>query len=173
MRTFAAADLQRNPAEIQKAALTGPVLLTYHDKPRFVMMSLEHFAHLQGRRALISSTALPPAVVARIREIKTAQNSKPDSIDKLVLATINAPYKRSIDAATLRECLADAKLDQWSVHLATFFTDVAPDLVFRFADRHGISHADLAAAYLAVKAKTGEQNPDLEAELVALAPSPR
>ena len=38
----------------------------------------------------------------------------------------------------------------WS-SVATFFTDVAPDLVFKFADQHGISRLTLAKAYLAMK----------------------
>lgn len=95
------------------------------------------------------------------------------AVDKLVLATVNAPYKRAITAATLRDCLVKAKLDHWSVHVASFFTDVAPDLVLRFASNHGISKSKLAEAYFAMKAKTGERNPELGAELVRLAPSPR
>lgn len=95
------------------------------------------------------------------------------AVDKLVLGTVNAPYKRSISASTLQSCLAKADLNDWSVHVATFFTDVAPDLVFEFANTHGISKSDLAKAYLVMKTKTGEWNPDLEADLVQLAPSAR
>jgi hypothetical protein len=95
------------------------------------------------------------------------------AVDKLVLSTVNAPYKRDISVAVLEECIVKAKMDAWPVHVATFFTDVAPFLIFGFASAHGISKSKLAAAYLAMKAKTGEQNPDLEAELVPLAPSPR
>lgn len=72
MRTFAAADLQRNPAEIQKAALIEPVFLTYHDKPRYVMMSLEEFVRIQGKRIVASPEAFPDSVAARIREIADA-----------------------------------------------------------------------------------------------------
>jgi hypothetical protein len=88
------------------------------------------------------------------------------AIDKLVLATVNAPYKRTISAASLTECLAKAEFGSWPVHVATFFTDVAPDLVFRFAAAHGISKSELANAYLGMKAQTGERHPALEAELV-------
>jgi hypothetical protein len=38
MRAFASSNLQRNPAEIQKAAPTEPV---FHDKPRYAMISEE------------------------------------------------------------------------------------------------------------------------------------
>ncbi|KUM25686.1 hypothetical protein AU467_24870 [Mesorhizobium loti] len=95
------------------------------------------------------------------------------AVDGLVLATVNAPYKRDISVAALRECIAKAKLDDWPVHVATFFTDVEPFLVFQFASAHGISKSRLAKAYMATKAATGEYNPDLETELVSLAPSPR
>ena len=72
MKTFAAADLQRNPAEIQKAALTEPVFLTYHDKPRYVMMSLEEFVRIKGKRVMATPDAFPESVAARLREIANA-----------------------------------------------------------------------------------------------------
>ena len=153
--SFAASDLQRNSAEIQKAALMGPVFLTYHDKPRYVMMSLDEFVRLQGKEA---TAPLEPNAIA---------------VDKLVLATVNAPYKRAIDAAALQASLAKLNLDRWLVHIATFFTDVAPELVFKFADQHGISRSRLAEAYRAVKRRTGERNPNLEADLVPMAPPAR
>lgn len=95
------------------------------------------------------------------------------AMDRLVLATVNAPYKRNIDAVTLVDRLAAASLGDWTVHVATFFTDVTPDLVFGFADRHGISKPKLAEAYLAMKARTGERNPALEDMLAPLASSSR
>jgi PHD/YefM family antitoxin component YafN of YafNO toxin-antitoxin module len=178
MHSFAASEFQRNPAEIQKAALMAPVFLTYHDKPRYVMMSLDEFVRIQGPELTAHLANYPRAVAARIRELASASvDAKPkfepsvSAVDKLVLATVNAPYKRTIDAATLKACLANLNLDQWLVHVATFFTDVAPELVFKFADQHGISRSKLASAYLIMKKKTGEQNPDLEADLVPMASS--
>jgi len=180
MYSFAASELQRNSAEIQKAALMGPVFLTYHEKPRYVMMSLDEFVRIQGKEITAHLAAYPRAVAARVRELANASlgvepGLGPDAlaVDKLVLATVNAPYRRSIDAATLRECLAKLNLDQWLVHVATFFTDVAPQLVFKFADRHGISRSKLARAYLETKKRTGERNPDLETYLVPMASSSR
>jgi len=90
------------------------------------------------------------------------------AVDKLVLATVNAPYKRDISASTLSACLADGEFSNWLVHAATFFTDVDVDLVFRFAALHGISKSALAKSYRAIRAETGERNPNLEAELVPL-----
>ena len=95
------------------------------------------------------------------------------SVEKLVLATVNAPFRRDISATVLGQCIARGKFDEWPVHVATFFTDVSPHLIFSFANHHGISRSKLAETYFVMKTKTGERNPDLEGELVALAPSPR
>ncbi len=91
------------------------------------------------------------------------------AVDGLVLGTVNAPYKREITASTLEACLKSAELGDWPVHVASFFTEVSPNLVFGFAAVHGISKSELARAYLTMKSKTGELNPDLEAELVPVA----
>jgi hypothetical protein len=96
------------------------------------------------------------------------QTGPAPAVDKLVLATVNAPYKRDITAVALSACLANADFSFWPVHVATFFTDVDVDLIFRFAVSHGISESALTKAYLTMKAETGECNPNLEAELVRL-----
>jgi hypothetical protein len=69
MRVFPSSDLQRNPAEIQKAALMEPVFLSYHDKPRYVMMSLEEYVRLKGATIVASPDSFPKSVLARIRQI--------------------------------------------------------------------------------------------------------
>lgn len=89
-------------------------------------------------------------------------------VDKLVLATVNAPYKRDITASTLADCLLQAEAGDWLVHVATFFTDVSPTLIFTFAASHGIAMIKLAHAYSAMKSKTGEMNLALEGRLVSL-----
>jgi hypothetical protein len=101
----------------------------------------------------------------------TRGNSDPvgKAVDKLVLATVNAPYRRKISGRTLAACLGRAEPADWAVHVATFFTDVSPRLIQAFAAAHGLSRSDLARAYLAMRSRTGERNPDLEAELGALA----
>jgi hypothetical protein len=90
-------------------------------------------------------------------------------VDSLVLATVNAPYKREISASKLAECLRNADAGDWLVHVATFFTDVRPAVVLAFADSHGISRGHLAAAYSAIKTETGERNLDLETVLEPMA----
>ena len=57
------------------------------------------------------------------------------------------------------------------MHIATFFTDVRPELVPRFAKLHGIPARELAFAYDEVKRATGEANPALENLLEQLAPA--
>lgn len=50
MQIFRSQDMQRNVAAIQEAALTEPVLITYHDRPRLVLMSMDEYARLRGRK---------------------------------------------------------------------------------------------------------------------------
>jgi predicted transcriptional regulator len=94
----------------------------------------------------------------------------PDAvIDDLVLGTTNAPYRRSISAAELVAGLTSRASDNWMVHIATFFTDVRPELILQFAAYHGVSVDSLAAAYHGIRTRTGEASPALEAALERLA----
>lgn len=86
-------------------------------------------------------------------------------IDSLVLGTVNASWKRSIDAEQLTATLKAGVEGDWLVHLATFFCEVRAGLIHDFAVAHGISTADLAASYALVRARTGERNLELEAVL--------
>ena len=97
------------------------------------------------------------------RDIGTGESIS--AVDKLVLATVNAPFKRDISAATLRERIAHARIDEWPAHVAAFFTDVSPSLVFDFAAFHGVPKSKLAEAYLVMKIETGERSLDLEHKL--------
>lgn len=56
MLKFKAADLQRNASEMQRCATRSPVIITHHDTPRFVLMSIEDFIQMSGGAA-ISGTA--------------------------------------------------------------------------------------------------------------------
>ena len=69
MRTFAAADLQRDSAEVQRAAMVAPIALTYHEKPRFVMMNLEDYARLIGAKLKAYPENLPDSVTERLQAI--------------------------------------------------------------------------------------------------------
>jgi PHD/YefM family antitoxin component YafN of YafNO toxin-antitoxin module len=48
MNTFSSLDLQQRTGEVQSAALREPVALTFHGRPRNVMMSVEEFARLKS-----------------------------------------------------------------------------------------------------------------------------
>lgn len=100
------------------------------------------------------------------------QSISDQEVDELVLATTNAPYKKVIGAAQLAKQLTSRRAGPWNVHVATFFTDVRPELILKFAVIHGVSTSDLALAYRMVKATTGEANPRLEAAFEQLAPAP-
>lgn len=95
------------------------------------------------------------------------------AVDRIVLAIVNAPYKQPISAAILEQSIAAADIETWPAHIANFFTDLPPDLIFRFASAHAIPNSVLAKAYRVMKTKTGEHNLDFEAALVALAPASR
>jgi hypothetical protein len=97
------------------------------------------------------------------------QGASVREIDDLVLGTTNAPYRRSISAKELMDALTSGKSGTWTVHVATFFTDVRPELVLRFAELHGIPARELNAAYGEIKQATGEANPALESLLEQLA----
>lgn len=124
----------------------------------------------QHGRGLEEDAPRPNAAGAQ-RATRRRSMSKRE-VDELVLGTTNAPYKRSITAAALAKSLASGKCGPWTIHIATFFTDVRPELIFEFAEMHGISRRVLASSYRALKAATKEGNPALEAILDQLAPAP-
>lgn len=82
------------------------------------------------------------------------------SIDELVLGTVNAPYKRSIDSAGLAAALRGA--DPQVPQLHSLFSDVSVRLAVRFALKHGISFDELRAAYNSFLAKGGLPYPNFE-----------
>jgi len=90
-------------------------------------------------------------------------------VDDLVLGTTNAPYRRSIGATELANALTAVGAADWRVHVATFFTEVRPELVLSFATIHGIALPQLADAYRAMREATGEANPALEKLIEQLA----
>lgn len=108
-------------------------------------------------------------VMASARINRLAREMAIQKVDELVLSTVNASYRRTIDAAALAGCLAGAEAGKWPVHIATFFTEVSLDLVLSFAAVHGLSESQLVDAYSASKRRTGERNADLEARFGSVA----
>jgi prevent-host-death family protein len=56
MRTFSSQDLQQQTGEIQRAAVSGPVVIMSHGKPRSIVMSVDEFCRLKQKAA----EAVPP-----------------------------------------------------------------------------------------------------------------
>lgn len=83
-------------------------------------------------------------------------------VDNLVLGTVNAPWKRSIDADTLATGISTGQIDDWLPHMATFFGEVRASLIVEFACAHGISRLSLATCYESVIVRTGERNFEFE-----------
>jgi hypothetical protein len=70
------------------------------------------------------------------------------NIDALVLTTVNASWRRDIDAAELVSCLrGEPGRDAWLEHVRTFFEDVPREAIFRFMFTHGIPAERLLATY--------------------------
>lgn len=85
-----------------------------------------------------------------------------ERVDRLVLGTVNASWKRAIDATTLTTTISTGQLEGWLPHLATFFNEVRAELVLEFARAHGINNYLLLTCYQSVAVQTGERNLELE-----------
>lgn len=99
----------------------------------------------------------------------SSRTPTPMDVDQLVLATTNAPYRRTINSTDLIARLTSRDWQNWIAHVATFFTEVRPELVLQFARLHAIPIQDLAASYRSMKSATGESSPALERALERLA----
>lgn len=91
-------------------------------------------------------------------------------VDLLVVNTVNAPWRRHIDAATLAACLtgaADASV--WEEHVRTFFEDVPREAMYRFIHAHGLAPSRLRATYHSLFSSDERCHGDLDAWLDELA----
>ncbi|MEA2943989.1 MAG: hypothetical protein QOD09_4518 [Bradyrhizobium sp.] len=68
MRTFSSQDLQQQTGEIQRAAVSGPVVIMSHGKPRSIVMSVDEFRRLKQKAGEIVPSELerPRPVVRRV-----------------------------------------------------------------------------------------------------------
>ena len=48
MQTSRAQDMQRQASVRKEAVLAEPVIITYHDRPRLVLMSMQEYDRLRG-----------------------------------------------------------------------------------------------------------------------------
>jgi hypothetical protein len=84
MQVFTSEELQRRPADVQQSALVEPTFITFHGRPRLVMMSLDEFDRLRGRRhTVLDAVGLSDDVLAELRRI-AAEYPVEDSEIKLV-----------------------------------------------------------------------------------------
>jgi hypothetical protein len=75
----------------------------------------------------------------------------------LVLATVNAPYSKQLDANELANCLKDpAAATAVPGHMSSFFGEVDPASQVAFASLFGISESEVVAAAKAFAAYSGE-----------------
>lgn len=61
MKSFSTGDLSRKIGDVTHAASQAPISITQHNKPRFVMMSVETFQRLDPRR-VYSVDNIPPEI---------------------------------------------------------------------------------------------------------------
>ena len=70
MQVFTSEELQRRPADVQQSALVEPTMITFHGRPRLVMMSVDEFDRLRARRHLVLYAAeLSNEIVAEMNRI--------------------------------------------------------------------------------------------------------
>lgn len=87
-----------------------------------------------------------------------------DNIDAFVLGTINAPYKKLIDASALVSGLVSGNMGGYTPHFAAFFTEVSTGVAHQFAELHQVPEQCLVSTYLKLKEQTGEWSPAFEAQ---------
>jgi prevent-host-death family protein len=63
--------MQRQASILQEAAMVEPVIITYHDRPRLVLMSMQEYDRLRGR-GVSAETELPATVANRIEALAHA-----------------------------------------------------------------------------------------------------
>jgi len=91
-------------------------------------------------------------------------------VDALVLGTVNASWRRAIDASTLADCLMGRRAPgEWIEHVRTFFEDVPREAVFRFLLARALPPAAVLATYRAVTREEERRHGDLDTWLAELA----
>jgi hypothetical protein len=89
----------------------------------------------------------------------TAERAE-DLFPASVLATVNAPYSRKLDAHALAHCLTHpAAAKAAPGHMSAFFGEVAPELQKAFAAAFQISVTDLVSAAKTFAEYSGESYP--------------
>jgi hypothetical protein len=78
----------------------------------------------------------------------------------LILTTVNAPYRKQLEAQELANCLLDPTAAKGLPgHMSSFFGEVTPDQQIAFAHLFNITTEQLVAAAKAFAAYSGESYP--------------
>jgi PHD/YefM family antitoxin component YafN of YafNO toxin-antitoxin module len=78
MQVFRSQDMQKQAAVLQEAAMVEPVMITYHDRPRLVLMSMQEYDRLRGRsRKAGRVTELPETVARGIEALADTEQAEP------------------------------------------------------------------------------------------------
>ena len=81
MQMFRSQDLQRQASVIQEAAMKEPVVITYHDRPRFVLMTMQEYDRLRGRRTQVGAvTQLSESVAQQIEALAQIEEESTQEI---------------------------------------------------------------------------------------------
>jgi prevent-host-death family protein len=73
MQVFTSEELQRRPADVQQSALVEPAMITFHGRPRLVIMSIDEFDRLRGRRhTVLDAAEFSEDILAEMRKIAEA-----------------------------------------------------------------------------------------------------
>lgn len=84
MQVFRSQDMQRNAATLQEVAMQEPVIITYHDRPRLVLMSMDEYSKLRGRRKKVGATKdLPEALVREVGKLGREEKPTPVRVPEL------------------------------------------------------------------------------------------
>ena len=83
MRAFTTNDLNKQVGEVTNAATKSPIVITRHRKPRFVMMSYEHFQRIRaaGDPRRVYGAGETPDDVAEIFEGELERLAKGEGYD--------------------------------------------------------------------------------------------
>jgi hypothetical protein len=100
----------------------------------------------------------------------TAYGPHVRDVDLLVLNTVNASWRRRIDAATLAACLGGTRSQRnWSAHVRTFFEDVPREAMLRFMVAHRLEPRAVLETYRTLRGRVEAGNDALEGWLAELA----
>ena len=84
MQTFRAQDMQKQASLLQDAAMVEPVIITYHDRPRLVLLSMQEYDKLRGRRRIAGAVVeLSDSVASQIEALADLDDETSEMNDQV------------------------------------------------------------------------------------------